>query len=302
MRLDRFDLNRLVVFEAVYTEQNLTRAAEKLNLAQPTISNAMTRLRTAFDDPLFIRSGRGVAPTPLARKIIDPIRQSLRQVQATLDQNLTFDPSKSDAEFNISMGEITATVLLPTIVEAISAEAPHVMVRAFQTDRREIKEKLALGQLDIALDISRLSARELNSADLPTGSYVCAMSRGHPGAKNALTPETMLNLDFIAVSSRSTGSSLLELAMQKIGHRVRPKMRTQYYLPAMRIVESSSYAVIAPESIVAEFDVVSKPLPFPIGVEGNSIYWHRSVEEDPANRWLRSKVLQAARAPGGDSS
>ncbi len=293
MRLNQFDLNLLVIFETVYAEGNLTRAAEQLNVAQPTISNAMARLRTVFDDPLFIRSGRGVAPTPLATRMIGPVRQSLRQMQATLDGNITFDPLNSDRTFNISIGEIAATALLPPLIKLINKEAPAAKVRAFQSDRREIKEKLALGTLDVAVDIPRLSVHTLNRSSLTEGDYVCILRNGHPRSKGRLTLQKFLDFEFIAVSSRPTGSSLLEFAASRAGGRVEPALRTQYYLPALRIVEASDYALVAPRSLAAQFDVLAKDLPFDIDAEGSWLYWHRSVEEDQANQWLRRLIKEA---------
>lgn len=292
MRLDRFDLNLLVVFEAVYTEGNLTRAAEQLNMAQPTVSNAVARLRAVYEDPLFVRSGRGVAPTPLARQLINPVRQALRQVQGTLTGTVAFEPEHSEQAFRISIGEIQATSMLPPLIEALSREAPNVKVRAFQTDRREIKDALALGTLDLAIDIPRLSSHTLNQHQLSRGENVCVLRKGHPRSRGAMTLEKFQSLEFIAVSSRPTGSSLLELALSRVGMRVEPVLRTQYYLPAMRIVESSDYALVAPRALAEQFDVSAKRLPFEIGMEGSWLYWHRSAEEDPANHWLRSLIIR----------
>ncbi len=292
MRLDRFDLNLLVIFERVYTEGNLTHAAEQLNVAQPTVSNAMTRLRTAFDDPLFVRSGRGVTPTPLARSMIGPVRQALRQMQSTLEGHVAFDPASSDRTFNLSIGEIVATTFLPPLIEALGSEAPGVKVRAFQTDRHEIKERLALGTLDLALDIPRLSSQALNQQALAGGGYVCVLRNGHPSARGRMTPDKLLSLEFVAVSSRPTGSGILEIAATKAGGRVEPVLRTQYYLPALRIVESSDYALVAPRSLTSEFDVVARDLPFEMEMDSTWLYWHRSAEEDPANQWLREMVLR----------
>lgn len=298
MRLDRFDLNLLVVFEAVYAEGNLTRAAEQLNMAQPSVSNALARLRAAYDDPLFVRAGRGMAPTPLARQLISPIRLALRQVRGTLTGSVGFEPAQTDRTFRISVGEIQATSMLPGLIDAIGREAPDVRVRAFQMDRREIKDALALGQLDLAVDIPRLSSHALNQCPLTRGEHVCVLRKGHPKARGAMTLERLQSLSFIAVSSRPTGSSLLELALNRAGTRVEPVLRTQYYLPAMRIVASSDYALVAPRVLADEFDVTAKRLPFEIGMEGSCLYWHRSAEEDPANQWLRSLIVQQWGAPG----
>ena len=297
MRLDRFDLNLLVLFEAVYEEGNFTRAAERLNVAQPTVSNAIRRLREAFDDPLFVRSGHGVAPTPLAMRLIAPVRQSLRQMQAALDGNMTFDPALSDRTFRISVGEVQANLVLPNLARALRDQAPGVKVHAFQSDRREIKEGLATGALDLAIDIPRLSSAQLSRSPLMLGDYVCALRKGHPGARGKLTVERFAALDFVTVSSRQTGSTLLELALNRVGVRVEPALRTQYYLPALRTVEISDYALVVPRSMTAQFAVTVKELPFELDIEGAFLYWHRSAEGDPANGWLRGLVSQACGFP-----
>jgi DNA-binding transcriptional LysR family regulator len=233
-----------------------------------------------------------VAPTPLAHQLIGPIRQALRQVQGTLTGTVAFDPIASDRTFKISIGEIQATSMLPVLIDALRLEAPNVKVRAFQTNRREIKDALALGSLDLAVDIPRLSSHALKQHQLTRGENVCVLRKGHPRSRGAMTLEKFQSLDFIAVSSRPTGSSLLELALSRVGMRLEPVLRTQYYLPAMRIVESSDYALVAPRALAEQFDVIGKPLPFEIGMEGSWLYWHRGAEEDPANLWLRSLVIR----------
>ena len=181
MRLDRFDLNLLVVFEAVYSESNLTRAGEQLNMAQPTISNAVARLRAVYGDPLFVRSGRGVAPTPLARQLIGPVRQALRQVQGTLAGTVAFEAESSERTFNLSIGEIQATSMLPPLIDVLSREAPDVRLRAFQTNRREIKDALATWAPWIwRSTFPGLSAHSLNQHQLTRGENVCVLRKGHP--------------------------------------------------------------------------------------------------------------------------
>ncbi|MCR9259683.1 MAG: LysR substrate-binding domain-containing protein [Pseudomonadaceae bacterium] len=291
MRLDRFDLNLLVIFEAIYSEGGLTRAAQRLNMAQPTVSNSLARLREAYNDPLFARAGRGVVPTPFARRMISPVRQALRQMQATLDGNLQFDPATSDRLFRISIGEIPGVSILPPLMQALREQAPGVRLQVYQTDRREIKEALALGTLDLAIDIPQLSARALNSHTLGGGDYVCVLRKGHKCARGKMTLERFLSLQVISVSSRPSGSSMLELALNRINRRMEPVLRTQYYLPSFKIVESTDYAMVAPRSLAQQFDVAIKELPFETNVSSSCVYWHRSAEDDPANLWLRSQII-----------
>jgi DNA-binding transcriptional LysR family regulator len=293
MLLQRFDLNLLVVFDAIYTEANLTRAAARLHLTQPTVSNALARLRQAYGDPLFVRSGRGVTPTPRARQMAAPVRAALRQMQATLDGLVEFAPATSDRCFRISIGELAGAALLPPLVEILAREAPGVRLETYPMDRREIADALALGTLDLAIDIPQLSAARLERAPLAAADYVCALRRGHRYARGRLTIQRFVELEFIAVSSRRSGSSLAELALQRAGRRAAPLVRTPYYLPALRTVERTDLALLAPRALAGQFEVVAKELPIELDAPGSCLFWHRSAADDPANAWLRDSILRA---------
>src|SRR6266446_4603900 len=125
----RIDLNLLVVLEAIYTEGGVSRAGEKLNLTQPAISHALARLRELFDDPLFIRDGRGLAPTPLTRGLIEPLRRSLRSLTAVLKDAGHFDPGRTQAQFTIAMRDPVEILALPPVARRIAMTAPQVDLR-----------------------------------------------------------------------------------------------------------------------------------------------------------------------------
>ena len=292
MRLDRFDLNLLIVFEAVFIHKNLTRASEHLHLAQPTVSNALTRLRDAFNDPLFVRDGHGVSPTPLARETIGPVRQALAQIQGVMDGSIEFDPGTTDRVFRISITEAQETWLLPSLVNSLALAAPKAKLNAFQVDRRQIKDALAFGQIDVAIDISNLSSQALNRTALATSDYVCAFRHGHPIQQGRLTMKRFLAQDLIAVSSRQSGSSLLEFSLRREGIQVEPRIRTQHYLSAFSILYSTDYVTIAPAKLAHQFGLVTKKLPFEVDTGGIWMFWHRSTEDDQANRWFRELIYR----------
>ena len=124
MQLSEFDLNLFVVFETVYREGSLTKAAESLKVTQPAISSSLARLRAECGDPLFVRSGRGVVPTPLARQIIEPVRTSLRLMQSSLNASAVFDPSTANVHFSVSVGDYYSTLLAPTLTGELLETAP----------------------------------------------------------------------------------------------------------------------------------------------------------------------------------
>src|SRR5260221_9628256 len=124
--ISRVDLNLLVVLEAIYTEGGVSRAGEKLNLTQPAISHALSRLRRLFDDPLFVRDGRGLAPTPLTRGLIEPLRRSLRSLDAVLDEAGGFDTCQAPAQFTIAPRDPLENLALPPLLRRIAPTPPQV--------------------------------------------------------------------------------------------------------------------------------------------------------------------------------
>lgn len=295
IRLKDIDLNLFVVFETIYEENNLTRAAELLHVTQPTVSNALTRLRRVYDDPLFIRAGRGVAPTPLARRLIGPVQQALKVLQASLDDLMAFDAWTSDRCFRISASDIVASQLLPELIKDLAQSAPGTSVQCIRIDRRDVSGALAAGDLDLAIDIAQLSGASLNSQPLFDGSYVCIMREGHPSQDRDLTIEHLLELDHIAVSSRTRGRSYLELMLSRMGRRIEPKLRVQNFLSAFEVVKRSDLVMITTQSFSEHAGIRVRELPFTQPTLGSSLYWHRNVEDDPANRWFRERVIDHCR-------
>src|SRR5262245_41160014 len=187
MNLNSIDLNLFVAFDVIYSERNLTRASEVLNITQPAVSNTLARLRTTFGDKLFVRTGNAMVPTPVAQSLVGPVRQALRQLRASVDQLKSFDPATSEKIFNISLGDAAATILMPELAGVIRRLAPHVKIICSQVDRREIASELASGDLDFALDIPELEKPDLNGVDILRDRHVCVLRHGHPFAKRAMT-------------------------------------------------------------------------------------------------------------------
>ncbi|MGZ3405206.1 MAG: LysR family transcriptional regulator, partial [Polyangia bacterium] len=139
MLLNQVDLNLLVVLEAIYTEGGVTQAAKKLHLTQPAISHSLGRLRELFEDPLFVREGRRLVPTPLARNLIDPLRRSLRGLESTLNEVEHFDPSTTKRRFTLGLRDVLEAIVLPNLMEDVSRNAPHIDVGVVAVDRRNLE-------------------------------------------------------------------------------------------------------------------------------------------------------------------
>ena len=290
MNLSAIDLNLFVVFEAIYTERNLTRASEILNVTQPAVSNALARLRATFGDPLFERRSGVMAPTPVAQSLIGPVRQALSRLRTGLDQRTAFDPATSDRIFHLAMRDTSAATILPVLARHLETIAPHVHVQCHFVDRPEIPHELAAGTLDLAVDIPQLARSDLASSPLFADRYVCVMRRGHPAARLPMTLARFAALRQIATSGRRRGRTLVEAAMARAGHSANMVLRLPTFQMAMDVVRSSDLIATAPLLLTRALDLVVKELPIePPRVE-SLLFWHRNAASDPGNQWLRAQL------------
>ena len=296
MKLSDVDLNLFVVFDAIYTEGNLTRAGEIIGITQPAVSNSLSRLRTLFDDPLFVRTAEGMVPTPVAQNIIGPVRQALGLIRSSVQDSEVFDPSASDKRFRISMNDLSQAIYLPWLMTRIKAEAPNVAVEVYQVHRRDMHTELASGNLDLAIDISLTPDPQINQSGLYSHPQVCVVRKDHPVLREKLDIETYIALDHIHISSRRGGLGHVDLALGKMGKRRNIALRMQHYLAAPQLLARTDLAMTVPLTF-AQFLANTGPmsyfeLPFEVPNIDSHLYWHESTENDQANQWLRNLILE----------
>jgi len=292
MRLNRTDLNLFVVFETIYRERNLTRAAEILCLSQPAVSNALSRLRRNFNDPLFIRTGKEMAPTPVAENIIGRVRHALELMSSSLNEGGLFQPDSADKTFRINMSDLIAAMILPPLEEIISRKAPGVMLESYHIPRQELMRDMAAGAVDLAVDAPLLNDPQLCHTPLLRERYVCMVRRDHPLVGRELTLADYLRLKHIHVSSRRSGQGHVEIALNAIGERRHIQLRLQHYMVAPLIVLQSDMVLTAPLGLVRQYDARIMELPFALPDLELHLYWHKSRGQDQANQWLREKIIE----------
>ncbi len=290
MKLTGFDLNLFVVFEAIHAERNLTRAAGILNVTQPAVSNALARLRAAFDDPLFVRRGGAMTPTPVAQSLIQPVRQALARLRAGLDQRTAFDPASSTRVFHIALRDASAAMLLAPLARHLQRAAPGVQVQAHSVDRQDIPLELASGTLDLAVDIPDLQRADLSGAPLVSDRYVAVMRRGHPQAGRKLTLERFVTLPCIAISSRRRGRTLIEAALARLGRAPNTAMRVPTFQMAVDVVRDSDLIAVVPALLARGLGLAVAELPFASPRIESLLLWHRNADSDPGNAWMRDAV------------
>lgn len=291
MHINKLDLNLLRVFDMVYRTRNVSRAAEALGITQPATSHAITRLRLTLRDPLFVRAGSGVRPTPRAHQLAEPVRQSLETLHQALADTLNFVPETSTRTFRIHLSDIGESSFMPPLMAALLQRAPQVQVETTQLDPAAIVPALDDGVLDVAIGFLPTigGTRRL---ELIRDRYILLLREGHPLAKRRLGIKTLEQLQYIMVRTHS--DTMRILATLKLEHRVR--MVTPQFLAAPGIVRHTDLALLMPRNIAQGFVrnggfVVREPR-LPLQDFSVGLHWSRRTENDPANQWFRDLLVE----------
>jgi len=293
----RLDLNLLQVLEAIHDEGGVTRAAERLNLSQSAISHSLARLRLLFDDPLFARDGRRLVATPLTRGLIGPLRQGLQSLDQLVTGAGRFDPARAEAQYTISLRDPTETLMLPSIMRRIARSAPGVDLRTVQVRRRNLEASLANGSVDLAIDIALPLSEGVRRQRLVADRMVVVARRAHPHVARGLTLKAYLAQDHVLVTSRRKGPGLEDVELSARGLKRHVRLRCRNYLAALRAVAQTDLVLTMAEryadALTAGLPTRILPLPFRMPTLDLYLYWHASVHDDAANRWLRGLVAGA---------
>jgi len=225
MHISRLDLNLFVVLDAIYTEGNVTRAARTLNLTQPAISHALGRLRQLFGDPLFVRQGSAMMPTPLARSLIEPVRHAIKALSASVQNTRTFDPAEAQRTFTIGFRDVLEAHLLYPLMMRVSREAPGVEIASVRIMRDTVESDLASGALDLAVDVLTGLSDHVRRVPLTWDTLVVVAQTGHPALSEGLDLRRYLEQAHSLVSSRRKGMGLEDVELARVGHQRRIVLR-----------------------------------------------------------------------------
>ncbi|GIZ11903.1 LysR family transcriptional regulator [Pseudomonas sp. NCCP-436] len=295
MNLTKVDLNLFIVFDAIYTEANLTRAGQIVGITQPAVSNALARLRETFNDPLFVRTAQGMVPTPMAQNIIGPVRNALQLLRISVQESRTFNPQQASKTYRISMADLSEQILLPPLFQRLRRLAPSVSIESFLAKRRETTKELAAGRLDFAVDAPLNTDPQVRHVKLLDDSYVCAMRPGHPMAKEQISLDEYLSLSHIHISSRRSGLGYVDLALGKMGIQRKIVLRSQHYLMANSVMQQTDLVMTVPERFARRHNLHHVSLPVSdVPTLETHLYWHESTDQDPANRWMREQIIELA--------
>ena len=294
MHLGQVDLNLFVVLEAIYRERNITRAGRQLNLTQPAISHALKRLRDLLRDPLFVRQGPHMVPTPFTRNMIDQVRQALQLLEVNLHESRSFVPEHARRSLHLSLWEYMEALILPSLVQRLLFTAPGMTISASRVKRRDLEAELARGAVDLAVEIPMTMSDRIRGKALLREPFVVMARKGHPAIKGKLDLDTYLAQHHVQVSSRRHGPSLVDIELSRRGLRREVSLRIQHNCAASMVVNTTDMLLTLPErqARLLNLGSLNRVYPFPLSepcLEAH-LYWHESVENDPANRWLRDQI------------
>lgn len=290
MRINEVDLNLFLLFDTIYAKRNLTRAAEVLCITQPAVSNALTRLRKAFGDPLFISTPRGMMPTPVADNIAGRVAEALNLLSGSLQEGDLFLPASAEKVFRLSMNDSAETLLLPPLGDILQQQAPKIRIESFYSNRADVPRELAAGALDLAIDATLINDPQLCHTPLMPEPYVCMLRRGHPLSGRPLQLDDYLAMEHVHVSSRRQGLGHVDAALARLSLQRNIQMRVQHYLVAPQIILRTDMALTAPLRLAQGYAATIQPLPFELPALEWHLYWHRSADLDQANSWMRTQL------------
>jgi DNA-binding transcriptional LysR family regulator len=300
-RLSAFDLNLLVVLDVLLAERNVTRAANRLGLSQPAVSNALARLRGALGDPLLVRTRAGMAPTPRALALVGSLRDALDLMGNTITDAESFDPASARRTFVLAATDYVQFVLLGKLVARIRRVAPGVVLEVLPVVQSFPWPQLEAGSIDLVLGGAspRDTPRGLHRRRLFRDRVVCILREGHPYASAPLTLERYLELAHIeALPLGSHG--LADEVLGQLGRQRKLAVTVPHFLVAPFIVTQSDCCFTLAERIAVpmaeKLPLEVRPLPFEMPSVSIGAYWHDRVHGDAAHRWLRRLVAEVTGA------
>lgn len=306
MNLDNFDLNLLVGLDALLTERNVTRAAERLFVSQPAMSNALQRMREHFQDQLLVRRGRELELTPLARNLIGPVRELLLQARRMLKADYDFHPAEDRRTFRIAMSDYCALILMGPLMKILSTEAPGIICEvSVLSDRSAML--LVSGDIDIcvtAQDLRLLDASidqaVIGRHSLFTDDFICAVDPHASELGETLSLEEYLRLPHAITRFGGGTISMEEQALRRLDidliiSAVAPTFATLPLLIAgTPLIITIQRKLATRLASAAPMKIYAPPIAIPDIVE--TLYWHQRSELDKAHAWIRGAMIRASEA------
>lgn len=296
MNLNRLDLNLFSVFDAIYTAGSLTKAADVLCITQPAVSNSLSRLRDMLNDPLFVRTGHSMTPTPVAQNIIGPAREALALLRKSVQESHTFSPLTAEKTFHFGARDLLEASIMPRLIGLLQETAPRITVTNYDIERKKVLPAMASGNLDFFADASSFSDPHLCKQKIAQDRLIVVARKNHPDLAQGMSMETFLRLGHINISNRRFGAGPIEVALDKIGTKRKVVARGQHFLTVPSIIYKTDLLACLPYHMAKHYDLSIYELPFELPPLEYFLYWHVSADHDHAHIWMREQIALVAEA------
>ncbi|WP_245636151.1 LysR family transcriptional regulator [Curvibacter delicatus] len=283
----------LTIFDEIYKTKSVTRAGQNLDLPQTSVSLALGRLRQQFNDPLFVRTSKGMEPTPHARELVKPLRQALQILQAATRQQVVFDPARSERKFRISMTDFSHLEFLPSLINRVNELAPSVQIEILRITP-DTASLLESGDSDLAVGFMPELEAGFFQQNLFQQNFACVVRKAHPRIGARMTEGLYKRESHVVVTAAGTGQELVEKTLTRRGIQ-RNIALTLPTLPGLgNLLANTDLVATVPVRVaqtlvrIAQVKLLAPPIAFPSFMIKQ--HWHERYQHDPANRWLRSQM------------
>jgi DNA-binding transcriptional LysR family regulator len=292
------DLNLLHVLVALDERRSVSGAAHRLHRSQPGVSVALGKLRDFFGDPLFVRSGNGMQPTPRANTLIAAARAVLARVGTDIVAQPSFDPNESDRAVTLAMSDVGEVVMLPKLLKHLRKLMPQAMVRSVTLPASGVAQELESGQVDLAIGyFPDLKQYNFFQQTLYSDTFASLIRSNHPVRAETLSLKQYLELEHAVVRAESRTEEVFEsyLARKRIRRRV--VLTTPHFASTPIIIAQSDLIVTVPLPLARYFSSIAAGvrivrLPFDPPRIALKQFWHRKFQNDDRSRWLRALVYK----------
>lgn len=299
MDLNALDLNLIRVFDALWQERSASRAGQRIGLSQPAVSAALSRLRHALGDQLFVRRGNDMVPTPRAEELAPRAAAALEEVRAMLAPGPRFDPAGLERTFTFLGADFFATLFMPDLARALQVEAPLLRLRLVDTARGDVARMLQDDAIDMALE-RPLEMPDWVRADLLFSSpFVVVAARNHPDLRDlaegeAIPIDLFCRLDHAIRSADGRMEGAVDVALAGVGRKRRVMLGLpQFHAVALAVSQGRHVAALPVQfarAVAGPLGLTCFALPVPVPAPDISLYWHARHANDAAHRWMRRRV------------
>ncbi|MER8186726.1 LysR family transcriptional regulator [Kitasatospora sp. NPDC094015] len=291
------DLNLLVALDALLDECSVTAAADRLGLSAPAMSRTLARIRTAFGDPILVRSGRSMVATPRAQAVHPEVKAVLDRSRALFAEGRALEAARLEQTFTLVANDLLATTLATRLLPRLQAQAPGVAVVLLPEGRRHDGLVLRDGRADLEVRVITAPAPETRVEPLLADEMVTVVRAGHPLTRGPLTPAALAGALHVTTSRRGRLRGPLDDALEAVGLRRRVVAAMPTFAAALHLVATSDLVAQVPARIgapvIAPLGLAVLPIPLRLPPIEISMGWHPRHDNDPAQRWFRDQVRTA---------